>query len=330
MRGGADDARLDVVELRGLRVRGRHGVLPAERDLGQVFGVDVTMHLDTRSAAASDDLADAVDYGAVAQAVHAVVAGEPVSLLETLAARVADAVLADHRVRAVDVALHKPSAPITVAFDDVVLRVHRASPWRRAVLSLGTNAGEGAATLASALRALDADPGVRVTATSPAYRTAPVGGVEQDDFLNAVVVVATALGPAALLALAHRVEAAHGRDRAREVRWGPRTLDVDLLTMATGAGDGEVVTSDRPARRGAEDPVLPHPRAHERAFVLLPWAAVAPDDVLPGHGRVADLAAALPDLERAGVRVEDRAGDRSGVSPAGEPARARAARRTAP
>ena len=320
-----DDARLDVVELRGLRARGRHGVLPAERELGQVFGVDVTMHLDTRPAAASDDLADAVDYGAVAQAVHAVVAGEPVDLLETLAARVADAVLVDHRVRAVDVAVHKPSAPLTVAFDDVVVRVHRASPWRRAVLSLGTNVGEGAATLAGAVRALDADPGVRVTSVSPTYRTTPVGGVEQGDYLNAVAVLVTTLGPAALLALAHRVEAAHGRDRAREVRWGPRTLDVDVVTMDVGAGDGEGATGDRPARR-KEGPVLPHPRAHERAFVLLPWAAVAPDDVLPGHGSVADLAAALPDRERAGVRVEERAG----AGPAGEPARAHPAGRVAP
>ena len=293
--------RLDVVELRGLRARGRHGVLPAERELGQVFGVDVAMHLDTRPAAASDDLADAVDYGAVARVVHAVVAGEPVDLLETLAARVAGAVLADHRVRAVDVAVHKPSAPVTVPFDDVVVRVHRTSPWRRAVLSLGSNVGEGAETLASAVRALGADPGLRVVAVSPMYRTAPVGGVEQDDYLNVAVVVVTVLHPAALLALAHRVEADHGRDRSREVRWGPRTLDVDVLTVDGVTSGG--TTGDGPAGGASTGagPVLPHPRAHERAFVLLPWAAVAPDDVLHGHGRVGDLAAALPATERAGV-----------------------------
>ena len=291
--------RLDVVELRGLRARGRHGVLPAERELGQVFGVDVAMHLDTRPAAASDDLADAVDYGAVAQAVHAVVAGEPVDLVETLAARVAAAVLADHRVRAVDVAVHKPSAPVAVPFDDVVVRVHRTSPWRRAALSLGSNVGEGAETLSSAVRALGADPGVRVAAVSQAYRTAPVGGVEQADYLNAVLVVVTTLDPAALLALAHRVEADHGRDRAREVRWGPRTLDVDVLTVDVLTVDGVAVD----AVAGVA-PVLPHPRAHERAFVLVPWAEVAGDEVLPGHGRVGDLAAALPAEQRAGVRPD--------------------------
>lgn len=294
-------AALDVVELVGLRVRGRHGVLAAERELGQVFVVDLAMHLDTRPAAASDDLADAVDYGAVAQTVHAVVAGEPVDLLETLVARVADAVLADHRVRAVDVAVHKPGAPVTVAFDDVVVRIARTSPWRRAVLSLGSNVGDSAATLASAVSALGAAPGVRVLATSPVYRTAPVGGVEQDDYLNAVLVVATTLAPHDLLALAHRVEDGHGRDRAREVRWGPRTLDVDVVTMGVDAG----VTRSGPTRASA--PVLPHPRAHERAFVLVPWAAVAPDDVLPGHGRVADLVAALPAHEVAGVRCAEAA-----------------------
>lgn len=289
-------AALDVVELVGLRVRGRHGVLAAERELGQVFVVDLAMHLDTRPAAASDELTDAVDYGAVAQAVHAVVAGEAVNLLETLVARVADAVLADHRVRGVDVAVHKPAAPVTVAFDDVVVRIARTSPWRRAVLSLGSNVGDSAATLSSAVRALGADPGVRVLALSPTHRTAPVGGVDQGDYLNAVLVVATTLAAADLLALAHRVEDGHGRDRDREVRWGPRTLDVDVVTLDAVAG------GSTPGGPVPGDPVLPHPRAHERAFVLVPWAAVAPDDVLPGHGRVADLVAALPADEVAGVR----------------------------
>jgi dihydroneopterin aldolase len=116
---------MDRVELRGLRARGRHGVLAHETALGQVFVVDLTLHLDTRPAAESDDLEQTVDYGAMAVAVHAVVTGEPVALIETLAQRIADVALGPERVRAVDVSIHKPEAPITVPFDDVVVTVHR-------------------------------------------------------------------------------------------------------------------------------------------------------------------------------------------------------------
>jgi dihydroneopterin aldolase len=115
----------DRIELVGLRAKGFHGVLDFEREQGQEFVVDVVLHVDTRAAAAADDLAETVDYGAVAVAVSDVVTGDPVDLIETLAARVADACLAAARVDAVDVAVHKPQAPIPVPFADVVVRVHR-------------------------------------------------------------------------------------------------------------------------------------------------------------------------------------------------------------
>ncbi len=313
----------DVVELRGLRARGTHGVLAAERVLGQVFVVDLALHVDTRRAAASDDLADAVDYGAVALQVHAVISGEPVDLVETLAQRVADAVLADPRVRAVDVAVHKPSAPVTVAFDDVVVHITRSSPWARAVLGLGANAGEPREALVGAVAALHAAPGVRVVEVSPVYRTAPVGGVEQDDYLNAVAAVMTTLSPLELLDAAQSVEAAAGRDRGAEVRWGPRPLDVDLLTVdaahhptcrtlvtfcCSEAPDAARGDPGAMGERGDGDAgrlELPHPRAHERAFVLVPWAAMAPDDELPGHGRVGDLAARVDTVAQGVHLVRD-------------------------
>jgi dihydroneopterin aldolase len=118
---------LDQVALRGLRVRGRHGVLAAEKSLGQWFTVDVVLHLDTRPAAADDDLSRTVDYGTLAEQVAAVVAGAPLDLIETLAQRVADVALDAAAVTAVDVAVHKPEAPVTVPFDDVVVSVRR---WR--------------------------------------------------------------------------------------------------------------------------------------------------------------------------------------------------------
>ena len=115
----------DHIVLRGLRVRGHHGVFDHERRDGQEFVVDVTAWLDLGPAAASDDLADTLDYGALAQRVAAIVAGPPADLIETVAARIADEVLTDARVTAAEVTLHKPQAPIPLEFADVAVVVHR-------------------------------------------------------------------------------------------------------------------------------------------------------------------------------------------------------------
>ena len=115
----------DRISLTGLRVRGHHGVLPAERRDGQDFVVDVVLHLDLRAAGASDDLADTVHYGELAQALAAVVAGDPVDLLETLASRLAEVCLADRRVERAEVTVHKPQAPVPLEFADVSVLVVR-------------------------------------------------------------------------------------------------------------------------------------------------------------------------------------------------------------
>jgi 2-amino-4-hydroxy-6-hydroxymethyldihydropteridine diphosphokinase len=158
---------------------------------------------------------------------------------------------------------------------------------RRAVLALGSNVGDRLATLQGAVAALLDAPGVDAVAASPVYETEPVGGPEQPDFLNAVLVVDTTLSADLLLARAKAIEDAF--DRTREVVWGPRTLDVDVITV----GD---------ETRKARELTLPHPRAHERAFVLAPWRDVDPDAELPGKGRVADLLAAAGG---SGVRRRD-------------------------
>jgi 7,8-dihydroneopterin aldolase/epimerase/oxygenase len=116
----------DRITLTGLRVHGRHGVYESERRAGQDFVVDVTLELDTTGAARSDDVADTVHYGELAEALAAVVGGEPVNLLETLAERLAAVCLADPRVTAADVTVHKPQAPIQLAFADVAVTIRRA------------------------------------------------------------------------------------------------------------------------------------------------------------------------------------------------------------
>ena len=115
----------DRISLRGLRGHGRHGVYPEERASGQLFVVDAVLLLDVRHAATSDDLADTVDYGALAATLLAIVEGEPVNLIETLAERLAAACLDDPRVHAAEVTVHKPAAPVSVALDDVSVTVVR-------------------------------------------------------------------------------------------------------------------------------------------------------------------------------------------------------------
>ncbi len=117
----------DRIALTGLTVRGHHGVFDFEKREGQDFVVDVVLELDTAPAAASDDLADTVDYGGLATALASVVEGEPVDLLETLAQRLVDVCLGDERVTAATVTVHKPQAPIPLTFSDVAVTIRRES-----------------------------------------------------------------------------------------------------------------------------------------------------------------------------------------------------------
>ena len=158
----------------------------------------------------------------------------------------------------------------------------------RAVLSLGANLGDRAGALRTAIESLRDDG---LVARSTLYETPPWGPVEQPPYLNAIVVVRGPRDAAGWLARAQELEQAAGR--TRDIRFGPRTLDVDLVTV-TG-DDGTPVLSDDPRL------TLPHPRAHERAFVLVPWLTLDPTAVLPGRGRVADLVAALPAEDVAAV-----------------------------
>jgi dihydroneopterin aldolase len=116
----------DRIELRGLRVRGNHGVFDHERADGQDFVVDITVWMDLRPAAVSDDLADTLDYGALAQRAADIVAGTPRNLIETVSAEIADGIMTDERLHAVEVVVHKPSAPIPLTFDDVAVVARRS------------------------------------------------------------------------------------------------------------------------------------------------------------------------------------------------------------
>jgi 2-amino-4-hydroxy-6-hydroxymethyldihydropteridine diphosphokinase len=161
-----------------------------------------------------------------------------------------------------------------------------------AVIAVGSNLGDRAAAFAAAVRALAEADGIEVTAISTPIESVAVRPDGEDPqapgYLNAVVLVRTRLTPRALLDLLHTIEDENGRVRTEP--WGDRTLDLDIIDYAG-------------MRSSSPELTLPHPRAHERAFVLGPWAEVAPEAELPGRGRVADLLAALepgPDRQEPG------------------------------
>lgn len=158
-----------------------------------------------------------------------------------------------------------------------------------AVIALGSNLAEPARQVRAALSALEAHPQIQIEKTSSLYVTAPVGYDNQPDFVNAVCSVRTSLDGVSLLAVLNRIEADFGRERT--FRNAPRTLDLDII-------DFDGISSNDPHL------TLPHPRAHERSFVMKPLAEILPDFVLGEHGRAADLAAALGEE---GIRLLEEA-----------------------
>jgi 2-amino-4-hydroxy-6-hydroxymethyldihydropteridine diphosphokinase len=147
----------------------------------------------------------------------------------------------------------------------------------RAVIAFGANLGERETTIASALTELDAHEAIDVVQVSPLLETVAVRADGPDashpSYLNGVAIVETSLTPHSVLAVLHDIESAHGRVRAE--RWGDRTLDLDLIVHGEHVEDGNLV--------------VPHPRAHERRFVLEPWLDIDPDAVIPGRGLVSEL-----------------------------------------
>jgi len=153
-----------------------------------------------------------------------------------------------------------------------------------AVLSAGANLGDRLGTLQGCVQAIAGLPDTDVLAISPVYETTPVGGPPQPDYLNAVLLIQTGLPPRDLLEAIGGIEARFGRVRAE--RFGPRTLDIDIISYAGQVSDDPELT-------------LPHPRAHERAFVLAPWHDIDPGAELPGRGPIEQL---LAGLDQVGVR----------------------------
>jgi len=282
----------DHIVLQGISARGFHGVLDFEKTDGQDFVVDVTLEVDLRRAGRSDLLAHTVSYAEVAADVVDLIAGPSLDLIESLAEQIAATALRRPLVQSVEVTVHKPQAPVGVPFGDVRVTIERSRD-ERVVIALGANLGDVQATLESAVRALADIDGLRITAVSDLFETDPVGGPDQPVYLNAVVLARTRLAPFALLTELHSIEADHGR--VRETRWGARSLDLDIIQYGDPVVGSDMVSQD-------PEMMLPHPRAHERAFVLAPWFAVDPEAQLRVGKALVPVGELLGGTEQDGIR----------------------------
>lgn len=267
---GPEEAAIptDRIELTGIRAVGTIGVLPEEQSRAQPFEVDLVIEFDARLAGEKDDLDASVNYAIPIEMVQRVITEEKHLLLERVATRIAEEVLSLDGADAVDVVVRKLRPPVPQDIVSTAVRLHRRRPdlirferpLATAYIALGSNLGDREEHLRFAVENL-----VGLRAVSGLYETDPIGGPDdQGPYLNMVAEVETRLDPFALLAMCRRIEAGAGRER--KVRWGPRTLDLDVLLY-----EGVRIESD--------ELTVPHPRMAERRFVLAPLAEIAPDQV---------------------------------------------------
>lgn len=269
---------MDKITIRQLEVFAHHGVFPEENVLGQKFVFNITLYLSTRKAGRSDELTASIHYGEVSHFVQQFVQGHTWKLLETVAEQLAEALLLEYPLlEAVDLEIQKPWAPIGLPLETVSVAIHRG--WHTAYVALGSNMGDKKGYLDGAVRQLEERKDCRVVQVSDYLVTAPYGGVEQDDFLNAALELRTLLEPEELLDCLHQIEQA--ADRKREIHWGPRTLDLDILLY-------DDLVLDSP------DLHIPHREMALRDFVLEPMVQLAPWKRHPLLGRtMEELLAAL-------------------------------------
>lgn len=259
----------DEIRIEQLEVYAYHGVFPEEKRKGQTFLVNAVLYTNTRKAGLEDQLEQSTDYGDVCCFIIEWMKKNTCNLIETVAEKLTQAVLLRYDlISGVDMEIRKPEAPIEHPFGCVSVKIHRE--WHRAYLSVGSNMGDKSKYIQGAVEALKAHPLIVVRRVSDLIVTKPYGGVEQDDFLNGAIEIETLLTPHELLDALHEIEAAAGR--VRELRWGPRTLDLDIIFY-----DKLVYVDDAL--------VIPHQDMENRSFVLEPMCTLAPNYRHPVFGK---------------------------------------------
>ena len=256
---------MDKIYINNLEFIGFHGVFPEEKKLGQKFLVSLELIVDTREAGKTGDLTKSVHYGLVAQGVERVFLEKSIDLIETCAENIAEMVLKKYElVKEIKVIVKKPWAPLQMHFENVAVEISRK--WHKVYLSLGSNMGDKRENLLEAIKRVGELENTEVVKSSTILETEPFGYIEQDNFLNACLEVKTLLTPQEFLSSILKIELDMGR--VREIKWGPRVIDIDILFY-----DNEIIQEDNLA--------VPHPWICEREFVLEPLSEIAPNYVHP-------------------------------------------------
>ena len=253
--------KYDEIHIENLEFYARHGVFPEETKLGQKFIISLVMYTNTRGAGKRDDLELSVDYGAVSHFITEYMQKNTFKLIEAAAENLARELLLRYPLLVgVELELKKPWAPVGLPLEYVSVKISRF--WHRAYLGLGSNMGDKKGYLDYAVKRLNEEKDCKVEKVSDYLVTEPYGGVEQDDFLNACLLLKTLLSPEELLEKLHDIEKEAHRERI--IRWGPRTLDLDILLY-----DDLVMEND--------ELIIPHVEMHMRDFVLKPLSEIAPN-----------------------------------------------------
>ncbi|MDD5824216.1 MAG: 2-amino-4-hydroxy-6-hydroxymethyldihydropteridine diphosphokinase [Firmicutes bacterium] len=265
---------MDRINIYNLEIFAYHGVLAEEKAEGQFFYVDAELELDLSKAGKSDDLMQTVNYAEVCESIRRVMTENVFDLIETCAEQIAQTILLENPlISTVTVSINKPHAPIPMEFENVAVTVTRC--WHKAYIALGSNIGDSEVLISEAVAKLDGNSPVsansntnltRVTKQSTLIKTKPYGVLDQPDFVNGMLEIETLLSPHELLDRLHEIEAEAGRER--KLRWGPRTLDLDIILY-----DDEIIEDD--------DLCVPHVDMANRDFVLKPLAEIAPYKVHP-------------------------------------------------
>lgn len=259
----------DFIEIKGLKIFGNHGVLKEEKKRGQDFYVDIRLYTDLHSAGLTDNLSQTVNYADVSLTANSYVSGNCFDLIEKVAEGLAEEILKKYTlVEKVDITIHKPQAPIPVSFEDVSVNITRE--WHTSYLSIGSNIGDKQKYIEEALCKLKHDSKIKEVCSSKLIETEPYGGVEQDNFVNGAIRIKTLYTPTELLCKLHEIENEAGR--TREIHWGPRTLDLDIVFY------DDIIMS-------TNELIIPHPDMQNRDFVLRPLMELCPYYVNPVTGK---------------------------------------------
>lgn len=255
---------MGVIKIRGLEISACHGVFENEKMTAQKFIFDVDMNFDFFAAAKDDNLEYTVNYAEACKIIENITVNNTFNLIETLAYSCAYALLDAFAAKGVKICVYKPQAPMNYKFSNVGAEVEVLR--ERVYLSLGSSIGDRKKYLDDGISKLSKIKGIKVKQVSSYMRTEPYGGVAENEFLNCAAEIETYLSPQALLNEIHRVEEECGR--VRTVKWGDRTLDIDIIFY----GDRII----------AEDNLLiPHPEYAKREFVILPLKEIAPHLICP-------------------------------------------------